>query len=100
MSDVESQRQRLHADLGWSRLSPVWAKVEIVLGLLSAAGGLLVGVHAVARDAVEIHWPLAVAGAALQTLGVYLALAGHRSHLYQSQTKLAAWLAAQIKLHR
>ncbi len=32
---------------------------------------------------------------ALLTLGGYLALAGHRSHLYQSQTQIAAYLVAR-----
>ena len=97
-NDLDAELVRLHADLGWKRLSPAWAKAEI--GLVVAAGGLLAGVHTVARPTAEIHWPLAVASAALQALGGYLALAGHRSHLYQSQTKLAAWLAEQSKLHR
>jgi hypothetical protein len=42
-------------------------------------------------------WPLLAASVLLQTLGGYLALAGHRSHLYQSQNKLAAYLAAQLR---
>jgi len=35
----------------------------------------------------------------LFALGGYLALAGHRSHLYQSNNRLAAYLAAQIRSH-
>ena len=66
-----------------------------MLGLLAASSGLLIGVHAVARPPAEIIWPLAAASAGLQTLGGYLALAGHRSHLYQSQNKLIAWLATR-----
>lgn len=87
--------QRLHDELGLKRLSPRWAKLEIVLGLSAAAAGLLIGVHAVARPAADVIWPMAAASVALQTLGGYLALAGHRSHLYQSQNKLVAWLASQ-----
>lgn len=93
---VQSELDRLHDDLGLKRLSPLWAKVEIVLGLLAATSGLLIGVHAVARPAADIQWPLAAASAALQTMGGYLALAGHRSHLYQSQNKLVAWLASKL----
>ncbi|OWK40927.1 hypothetical protein FRUB_04819 [Fimbriiglobus ruber] len=33
---------------------------------------------------------------ALISLGGYLALAGHRSHLYQSNNRLAAYLAGRI----
>ena len=35
--------------------------------------------------------------ALLMTLGGYLALAGHRSHLYQSNNRLAAHLADLIR---
>src|SRR5262245_6927002 len=67
---------RLHADLGLKRLNPVWAKLEIVLGLLAAGAG--VPLLVVRPDAVAV-----AGGLALFVLGGYLALAGHRSHLYQ-----------------
>ena len=68
---------------GLQRLSPVWAKLEIVLGLAAATGGLklLLGEGA-----------SAVAGGALMVLGLYLALAGNRSHLYQAQNRQMAFL--------
>ncbi len=94
-ADIRAEFQRLHDELGWKRLSPLWAKLEIVLGLLAASTGLLLGIHAVSRPPADILWPLAAASIALQTLGGYLTLAGHRSHLYQSQNKLIAWLAAR-----
>ncbi len=83
----------LHRDLGWRRLNAVWAKLEIFLGLTAAAGGLLLGIWAIVRLSLETAWPSLAASVALQVLGVYLALAGHRSHLYQSQNKLTAYLA-------
>jgi len=86
----------LHAELGLKRPNPTWAKAEIVLGLAAVSLGLLIGVHSVARNAADVYWPLAAASTILQTLGGYLALAGHRSHLYQSQNKLFAWLAGKL----
>jgi hypothetical protein len=50
-----------------------------------------------AARAEEIHIGLGACGLALFVLGSYLALAGHRSHLYQSQNKLAAYLAGLIR---
>ncbi len=94
-ADIRAEFQRLHDELGWKRLSPLWAKLEIALGLAAASTGLLIGVYAVARPAADVIWPLAAASLLLQTLGGYLTLAGHRSHLYQSQTKLIAWLASR-----
>jgi hypothetical protein len=83
----------MHRDLGLRRLSPVWAKLEIFLGLTAAACGLLLGIWAIQQLSAEPAWQLLAASVALQVLGVYLALAGHRSHLYQSQNKLTAYLA-------
>jgi hypothetical protein len=78
---------RLHHTLGLKRLSPAWAKLELLGGLAVAAAGLV----GIARGPD----PLTVAaGAAAFALGFYLALAGHRSHLYQSNNRLAAYLAA------
>jgi CHASE2 domain-containing sensor protein len=82
---------RLHAALGFRRLNPVWAKLEILFGLAAAGAGLLLELRA--TRSAEIHLTLGGAGLALLVLGFYLALAGHRSHLYQSQNRLAAYLA-------
>lgn len=86
---------RLHRDLGFRRLRPWWAKSEIVIGLAAAAAGLVFGCRAANRtdpDPVELG-----ALVALVTFGGYLALAGHRSHLYQSNNRLAAYLADLIR---
>ena len=82
---------RLHAAVGFRRLNPLWAKLELLFGLTAAGAGLMLEMRAVKSD--EINIPLAACGLALFVLGFYLALAGHRSHLYQSQNKLAAYLA-------
>jgi hypothetical protein len=87
----------LHRDLGLRRLNAVWAKLEIFLGLTSAACGLLLGIWAIQRLSLEAAWQWLAASVALQVLGVYLALAGHRSHLYQSQNKLTAYVAMLLK---
>jgi hypothetical protein len=93
--DFRATLEQLHTELRLKRLSPLWAKLEILLGLVAASTGLLLGIHATSRPAADILWPLAAASLLLQTLGLYLALAGHRSHLYQSQNKLIAWLASR-----
>ena len=66
-----------------TKLSATWAKIEIVLGLTAACAGLklLLG------DGMPV-----LAGGALMVLGGYLALAGNRSHLYQSQNRQTAYL--------
>jgi hypothetical protein len=71
-----------------------WAKIEIVLGLGAGGGGLLLASWAVSRPVVE--WAYAAVGWALFVLGGYLALAGHRSHLYQSSNEQTAYLTAVI----
>jgi hypothetical protein len=88
MTDLERSLTDLHASLGYRRLSPTWAKLEILFGL-SAAG---VGLWGLTRP--EGH----VVGAclALFVLGGYLALAGHRSHLYRSMNDRTAYLAARL----
>ncbi len=88
---------RLLRDLGWTRLDPVWAKAEILLGLFAAASGLMGGMALAGGKLPEVP-PWAWFGPVLLiTLGGYLALAGHRSHLYQSNNRLAAYLAETIR---
>ena len=88
---VDQELERLHVDLNWKRLSKFWAKLEIMLGLAGFVGGLLI---AEVPDMINSlnPGPVVLGGAILATLGGYLALAGHRSHLYQSHVKLAAWI--------
>jgi hypothetical protein len=72
-----------------------WAKAEILLGL-TAAGCGIVGTRSLPGD---VPWLIAPGtcglSVALIALGGYLALAGHRSHLYRSQARLAAYLLAR-----
>ena len=95
--EIVAELERLHAGLQLRRLKPVWAKCEIVLGLAAVGTGLFIGMGLAVRlnpppDLVEWLAPLA-----LFTLGGYLALAGHRSHLYQSSNALVAYLAGQLR---
>lgn len=92
---AEDPLDRLHRDLGLKRLNPLWAKLEIVLGLFAAAAGF---VGAVATNLTANQPPIVWLGPVLLiTLGGYLALAGRRSHLYQSNNRLAAHIAELIR---
>ncbi len=69
-----------------------WAKAEILIGLTAASCGI-VGTQSLPGDAPWLSEPGTCGlSVALIALGGYLALAGHRSHLYRSQTRLAAYL--------
>lgn len=81
MSDPIDATTQLHRDLRLKRLNPWWAKAEIVIGLAAAA----IAIFAPA-DLIDA-WAIRVA---LFVLGFYFAMAGHRSHLYQSMNRLAA----------
>jgi hypothetical protein len=96
MTDHDQRLTDLHAALGYRRLNPAWAKLEILLGLLAAGAGLFLGQWTLSRPDADIAWGLAAAGLALFVLGGYLTLAGHRSHLYRSMNDRTAHLAAQI----
>jgi hypothetical protein len=96
MMDKDRALSHLRETLGHKPLARPWAKAEILLGLLAAGLGILLGDWAFGR-AGESPWPLAAAGLLLFVLGGYLALAGHRSHLYQSNNELAAYLAEEIR---
>ena len=97
MPPPEDPLDRLHRDLGLKRLNPLWAKLEIVFGLAAAGGGLLLGVWLIRHP--DGGDPLFGAALALFVLGGYLAMAGHRSHLYQSNNRIAAHLADLIRQH-
>jgi hypothetical protein len=88
--------EELYLELGLKRLNPSWAKAEIVLGLMVSSVGLFEGIYQLAHFDHSPNWLLLGASVVLQTLGGYLALAGHRSHLYQSQNKLFAWLSTKV----
>ena len=96
MIDHKQQVSHLHQHLGYKPLNRTWAKLEILLGLVAAALGLFLGVWSLARPAEAIRWEYAAGALALLVLGGYLALAGHRSHLYQSANELTAYLAELI----
>jgi hypothetical protein len=97
MSEPKRALQDLHSHLGYRTLSRTWAKAEIVLGLSAAGAGLFLGDWLLTRPAADFSWELLLAALALVVLGGYLALAGHRSHLYQSQNELTAYLTEELR---
>ena len=99
MSDFQRELDRLHVHLEFKHLKASWAKAEILLGFMSASTGLLCGIYAVLRFDRDQPWVLLIASVLLQSLGGYLVLAGHRSHLYQSHNKLAAWITLRLANH-
>lgn len=95
---MPTPREYLLSQLGYHPRSLVWAKIEIVFGLLALAIGLLVGgwgIHSARPD--EFPWMSAGIALALFVLGGYLALAGHRSHLYQASNEHLALLIEEIR---
>jgi hypothetical protein len=95
--DKERGLAELHTVLGYKRLNRTWAKLEILLGLTATGGGLLLGGYWLTRTGPMTTWLFPVAGLALFVLGSYLAMAGHRSHLYQSGNERTAYLAELIR---
>jgi hypothetical protein len=93
----EDPLERLHRDLKLKRLNPLWAKAEIVFGLFGVAVGLVVGMKFAVQPEAQIPVWVWLCPVLLIVLGGYLALAGHRSHLYQSNNRLAAHLADLIR---
>jgi hypothetical protein len=90
---------QVYRELGLKRLSAIWAKCEILLGLLAATLGLS-AVVTPPEFVGGLGVPGYIGGVSLVVLGTYLAMAGHRSHLYQSQNRLFAWLAMRIDGHK
>ena len=86
-------QNELHRRLGYRKLSRGWAKAEIFLGLSAAGAGMLLGVYAMSG----VIWEALAAALALFVLGSYLALAGHRSHLYQSASEQFVVLVEEIR---
>lgn len=84
----------IHNRLGYKRLNRVWAKLEIVLGLAASGAGLYLGFRSVSPT---LEWYEPVAGLLLFVLGGYLALAGHRSHLYQSANDHTVLLIQEMR---
>ncbi len=89
--------EQLHQELGFKPLNPLWAKCEIFLGLFAIAMAFVSGAKLAALPEAEFPWWAWLGPVLLFTFGGYLALAGHRSHLYQSNNRLAAHLADLIR---
>lgn len=98
MIDLKEARAQLFADLGYKPLNKFWAKVEIFLGLLALGLGIWYKLHEVqpGLDWLKSGIPISF-GLLLFILGGYLTLAGHRSHLYQSENERTAYLLHQIR---
>lgn len=91
---------RLHRDLNLKRLRPLWAKAEIFLGLVALALGQVAGLKLAGQPEAAVPVWAWLGPVLLIALGGYLALAGHRSHMYQSNNRLAAHLADLIRAHQ
>jgi len=94
MTGLDQTRQQMAQDLNHKPLNRGFAKFEILLGLLAASCGQVLILIAV-RDVT--NWAFVIGGVVLFTLGGYLAMAGHRSHLYQSANDQTAYLLIQLK---
>ena len=99
VADMNLDRNHLltsTSSLGYRALSRTWAKLEILLGLSAVGVGLFLGLGV--RGHGETLWVVVAAGLALFVLGGYSTLAGHRSHLYQSQQR-ADRLPGVLEIH-
>ncbi len=95
MPPTEAAKE-LHAALGHKPLSKAFAKFEIILGVSSVWAGLLLLLQGSVSKG-EPH-ELSLAGSCtLFVLGGYLAMAGSRSHIYQSNNALTAYLVSVIR---
>src|SRR3954452_1181322 len=85
---VDEDLARLYRDLNHQWLNPWWAKFEILLGLSGVAAGFVGGIVLARRPESEVPEWAWLGPLVLIVLGGYLALAGHRSHLYMSNNRL------------
>ena len=95
--NASKQMADLHDTLKMKKLNPIWAKAEIILGLAAATAGFLISVRMLLSGSEISEWTFVFGGSAMMILGLYLAMAGHRSHIYQSNNRLTAYLAECIK---
>ncbi|HJZ60323.1 MAG TPA: hypothetical protein VKE74_35595 [Gemmataceae bacterium] len=98
---------QLYRDLGFKRLSHWWGRGEMFLGLLCMAASVFAMLYLAvelllfnirkgeAGDGI-LTVPM-IAATILFALGGYLALAGHRRHLYESNDRLTAYLAGLLR---
>lgn len=84
---LDSHVTAVYAALGRPAPALLWSKLEILLGLAAVGVGLMW---------VDEPGALAWTAPALVTLGGYLALAGHRSHIYDAMTRQTAATWARL----
>lgn len=84
---MNEELARVHAALGRPPANLAWAKAELLLGL--GAAGIAV---TLAPTSPHLAVPLFA-------LGVYLALAGHRSHLYDAMSRQTAVTWRELARH-
>jgi hypothetical protein len=89
--ELKAELEQLYSATGFKRLNPIWAKLEILFGLFAMAASIVVVVKFSREPEASVPEFAWLGPIALFTLGGYLALAGHRSHLYQSANILAAY---------
>ena len=89
---IDPAIRQLEVDLGLKRLSPAWAKAEVFVGLACVWLSLHV-TDLIGND--RASHPLISLG--LFVGGGYLSMAGSRSHLYQSNNRLIAYLAGLLR---
>lgn len=82
---------------GFRPLNKAWAKFEILFGLIAVGIGLVTALRLAKLLDAELPWWAWAGPVLLIAMGGYLALAGHRSHLYQSNVRLTAHLARRIR---
>jgi protein-S-isoprenylcysteine O-methyltransferase Ste14 len=87
----------LRQSTGFQPLNKAWAKCEILFGLIAVGVGFVTALRLAKLPDDEVPWWMWAVPVLLITLGGYLALAGHRSHLYQSNIRLTAHLAQRLR---
>jgi hypothetical protein len=87
---------QFYMQLGYKPLNRTWAKAEILLGLFAVGAGLLAGGWGLVKTDLGQEWLAVAAGLVLFILGGYLTLAGHRSHIYQSNNELIAYVMREV----
>jgi hypothetical protein len=95
MTDQNPRLSRLMTATGYTPLNRNWAKMEILFGLSAAGAALFFGQWHFSRHE-EPDWVMVGAALVVFVLGGYLALAGTRSHLYQSSNEMTAFLLEEI----